>query len=556
MHKTSSPYLKELYKGKIKWMPFNIRTLKHALHTDKIIFTHIGRIADIEARERAYALFRNPQVIEIINSNFIPIAIDLEDVPEAMLIGMDLLIITDQYHSLPINIFSLPGGKPFTSFSGISPDSFINIANNVITSFSEKRELLNKAGKIVSKRLEGTGIVLEKQKPYPITHKLLHAYVRSWLSRYVTSRKRQRETPYTINSRYFIFLLKYCQQYKRMEELEFIRKALDKVYFSPIFDPIEGGLFSQADDNTFATPLYEKELSENIQAAVLYSFAYKYFKKPIYKEAVLKIISCIENCFKAYPGGYITSITLTKYPHLSTYYKYSTDEIKKAFPKNYLYIISILGMDETLPPNEQQTIRNTGAAGELTQSDITKLKKIRGYKRSELINDPRVITAYNCLYATSLCLIANNLQENMGTYIEKAQEIIGNILEKRGNEKTRLYRYISKQLNEQANADLLDYSFFLNALLHIYRYTKEERYNKLISQYTMFIMLNYYKSSNGMFCKTPKNEHITPFKRESVIDYIRYSANSVMARNLWILYRTRKDDFYLKTFEQQLYSLP
>ena len=108
MHKTSSPYLKELFKGSIKWMPFNIRTLNFAQKTDRIIYIHIGYIGNIAEREKAYNLFRDERVVNIINENFIPIAIDMEDVPEAMLVGMDLLVISEQTYTIPINIFSLP----------------------------------------------------------------------------------------------------------------------------------------------------------------------------------------------------------------------------------------------------------------------------------------------------------------------------------------------------------------------------------------------------------------------------------------------------------------
>ena len=141
MNKTSSPYLKELYKGAIKWKPFNVKTLNLAKREDKIIFIHVGYISNMEARENSYQLFNDKDVIEVINNNFIPIAIDLEDVPEAMLVGMDLLVITEQYYSLPINIFSLPEAKPFTSFSSISPAEFLSLSFNIIDSFKEKRRL-------------------------------------------------------------------------------------------------------------------------------------------------------------------------------------------------------------------------------------------------------------------------------------------------------------------------------------------------------------------------------------------------------------------------------
>ncbi len=555
MQKTSSPYLKELFKGEIKWMPFNLKSLKYAQQTDRIIYIHIGYIANIEEREKAYRIFKDERVINIINNNFVPIAIDMEDVPEAMLIGMDLLVISEQRYTIPINIFSLPGAKPFISFSNTTPEEFINLSNNIIYSFREKRELLNKAGKYMSTRLKGTGIVTKKEKSYPITDKLLHAYVRSWMTRYVANRQRDRKSPYSINSRYYVFLLKYANHYGKQEEMDFLDKAVDKVYYSAIFDPIDGGLFSQSTNASFTEPLYEKQFSENIQAAVLYSFAYKYYKKAIYKEAAIRIINFIEENLKSNKGGYITSLSLSCSVKDSTYYKYSLSELKKAFPENYTTIANALGMNCNEESSYQQIISNTANYKELSQEIKGKLKSIRQQKNSETIKDNRVITAYNCMYATSLCIIANNIKEKKNEYIAQAEKIIEHIQNNQKDGNIKLYRYISSNKSEHQNAQLLDYTFFLNALLNIHKHTHNSAYDKLISKYTAYILLNYYQAHNGMFCKTPKAEAITPFKRESIIDYVRYSANSVMARNLWILYKMRKDEFYLEAFKQQLYNI-
>lgn len=212
-------------------------------------------------------------------------------------------------------------------------------------------------------------------------------------------------------------------------------------------------------------------------------------------------------------------------------------------------------MDEKQADDHQQIISNKPQTGKLSADEIALLKQIREKKRGETITDKRVITAYNCLYATSLCLISHNLHNSGSNYIVKAKEIISLILEYKKKDKIRLHRYISKEKNEHANADLLDYTFFLNALLNIFKSTKEKHYDGLISRYTAFIMLNHYKAHNGMFSKTSKDEQITPFKRESIIDYIRYSANSVMARNLLILYKMRRDEFFLNAFKQQLYNI-
>ena len=555
MHKTSSPYLKELYKGGIKWMPFNAKTLKYAQREDRIIFIHIGYIANVEARENAYKLFGDERVINIVNNNFVPVAIDLEDVPEAMMAGMDLLVLSEHNYSIPINIFSLPTARPFTSFTNASPEEFINLANNVISSFATKRDLLDKAGKYITTRLKGSGVIQAKELPSPINDKLLHAYVRSWMSKYVSSRQRRRKSPYTINSRYYVFLLKYAHHYNKTNDMEFIFRGLDKLYYSPMFDCIEGGVFSQAIDNSFSEPLWEKQFSENIQAAVLYAFAYKYQGVEYYKEAAMRIIDFIENNMKSEKWGYITSITLLGSAERASYYKLSINELKNKFKDNYIEIAQTLGINLSKDPDEQQIVNHSPLFKKLSENINNGLLMIRKRKMKGVLKDNRVITAYNCMYATALCLIANIVEEKKEAYTAIAEGIVDNILSHQKADGIRLYRYISSNKQEHQSAQLLDYAFFLNALINIYHHTQKSEYDKLISKYTAYILLNYYQSHNGMFCKTNKSENITPFKRESIIDYVRYSANSVMARNLLMLQKMRKDEFYLYAFKQQIYNI-
>ena len=142
MFKTDSPYIKELLKCKIEWKPFTRETFEKAQAEDKLIFVHIGNISNIENRNLAYTLFNDERVVATLKKHFVSIPIDTEDVPEAYLIGMDLLLINEQKISEHINIFSLPGIRPVTSFSSLYPDDFLQVATNVATAFTYKRQKL------------------------------------------------------------------------------------------------------------------------------------------------------------------------------------------------------------------------------------------------------------------------------------------------------------------------------------------------------------------------------------------------------------------------------
>lgn len=556
MYKTASPYIKELLKGEIDWMPFSQSTLNRAIEEDRPIFVHIGNISNIEQRNMAFELFRNKEVANILNRNFISIAIDTEDVPEAYLVGMDLLLINEQRISRHINIFSLPGIKPVTSFSSLLPDNFLQISRNILKSFREKREKLELASTYLTRKLKLSGIVTKKEEPSKIDPKILHAYIRSWSSRFLDLENKKNRQPYTISPRNLTFILEYAWKYQIKEYLKFAEDTLVHLYYSAVFDPIDGGVFSASADYSFRTPSYEKSLYENANAAILFSTAYKYLKKRIFKEAADRITDFLQNSMNIQKKGYITFITLNKGGKESSYYKYSIQELKEAFPGNYRGIATALGMNLQEGPNTFQIISNTPKYWDIAPDELETLKRIRSRKKNELIYDRRVMTGYNCKVALAMHTLAKNSpKHHREEYLRLAQEVIENIIKHQIKGKIHLYKYISSTKTEYSISDLYDYSLFLNCLLGHYILTKDEKYSSMAKDYAAYIIFNHYQPATGMFTKTGKYEAAIPVKRAPVIDYNTLSSNSIMADNMLLLYRITGNDIYINTFKQQIYNI-
>lgn len=557
MYRTASPYIKELQKGKIKWNPFNETTLKRAIREDKMIFVHIGSISNIEKRNASYTLFSDPEVIQTINSNFIAIAIDTEDAPEAYLIGMDLLLLNEKKISDHINIFSLPGIKPVISFSSLDIEDFIQISTNLVNSFATQRKKLELASVYLTERLKSSGLVTHKESEKRISPKLLHAYIRSWATRFLDKSTKLNRSPYSLTARNLTFILEYAYKYNIREYLQYIEETLVHVYYSPIFDPIDGGIFSQAEDYSFRKPSYEKNIYENANAVILFATAYKYFKKRIYKEAAQRTVYFMQNSMNLKGKGYITHITLHKSGSESKYYKYSLKELKKVFPDSYKKVAEGLGMDIRRTEEEYQTISNTRKYWDITIEELALLKKIRNFRKDEVIYDKRVMTGYNCKAATAFCIMAKVSSKGAKEeYLGLAREIMENILKNQKKGKVKLYKYITSTHVEYSNSDLYDYALFLNSILNYYTITKEEKYIALAKTYTAYIIFNHYQPEKGMFSKTAKYESRMPVKRAPVIDYNTLSSNSIMADNLLLLYNiTGGNEVYLRAFLQQIYNI-
>lgn len=557
MYKTASPYVKELLKCGINWSPFTAEPFRRATEEDKMIFIHIGNISNIENRNTAYSLFSTPSTIELLNNSFIPIILDTEDVPEAHLIGMDLLLINEKKISNHINIFALPGAKPVISFSSLNPDDFRHIAEKLLESFACKREKLEAASSYLTGQLKYSGVVTVKEPEKNISPKLLHAYIRSWSTRFLDKTSKMLRAPYTLSPRNLHFILEYAWKYKMQEYLNYIDETLSHVYYSPMFDPIDGGIFSHAGDYSFKSPSYEKNIYENANAIILLASAYKYFKKRIYKEAAERIMAFLESGMMYRDKGFTTYVTLTKSTSESTYYKYSLEELHKAFPDRWKKIANALGMDIAEDAKKYQTISNTKEYWLITFEELETLKKIRKTRQKEVIYDKRVMTGYNCRTAIAYCAMAQVTQKGeKKEYLAMASWIIGRVLNRRRNGSNKLYKYITSTNVEYSSSDLYDYSLFLNCLLRYHSITKDELSWKLAKEYAGYIFFNHYQPANGMFSKTAKNEYRSPVKRAPVIDYNTLSSNSIMADNMLLLHKIAGDNkLCMDIFLQQIYNI-
>ena len=542
MFKTESPYIKELLKGKIEWKPFTRETIDKAILEDKLIFVHIGNISNIENRNLAYTLFQDPRVIQMLRQNFISIPIDTEDLPEAYLIGMDLLLINEQKISEHINIFSLPGIRPVTSFSSLNPDDFLQVASNVATAFYNKREKLEKASEYLTRRLQFSGVVTKKEEAKPISPKILHAYIRSWSSRFLDKTTKYRRHPYILTARNLAFILEYAHAYQVKEYLSYIDETLTHVYYSPMFDPIEGGIFRQATDYTLKEPSYKLSVYENANAMILFSTAYRYFKKRIYKEAAQRIAEFLESSMHIPEKGFFTYTTLNIHSSESTYYKYSLKELQENFKQRWECIAKALGMNLSESAKTMQTISNTPHYWDLTHQETQQLLKIRKKRGHETIPDKRIITGYNCKVATAYCTLSQISGNHKYRYLAIAAKTIDNMLN-------------NKEI-ENHTSDLYDYAHLLNCILNLYLITKESKYLSLAKKYSDYIFSNHYQSTTGMFTKSPLHKGKTPLKRAPVIDYNTLSSNSIMAENMLLMNKLFKNDnIYINTFKQQIYNI-
>jgi uncharacterized protein YyaL (SSP411 family) len=552
MLNSCSPYLKLLENKGIEWHPSLSKALAaKAVKQNKLIFQHIGYVSNTSIREDSIRLFSNPEVIKILNDNFICIAEDKEDRPESFLLALDLLFLNQDFSYGPMNLFIMPDRKPIVCFSDCDPDNFMEIASSILSAWNEKKELLGELADELSKRVVNTGVITKKCNSSNAGHEELLKYMIHWYKGMFEKDFVFRLKPFTPNPSSIYTAVEFLRCYPDEEISYNIESLLDLLQYSLLFDPVDGGFFRQCEDNSCSRVFYEKTLEENSMFTLLYSAAYNYFGKESYKQTALMCISFIRNVLSNGKGGYCTSTTLMTPENESTYYQYSINELSILFPERYKEISSALGMDLSREKTEKQMPkREPGRETIITNEELKLLQERRREHRGHFI-DKREITSYNSQFVKAIAMSARLLgMPELFNYAEDTMEYL--IINNR-NDEGKLFRYVCCNKRRMLGY-LSDYSNFLEAAMELYKFNGDEMYMSIATATLSVIIKYFYKPENGMFSKSEKSlqAETIPFKRESNIDVMKPSANSVMAGNLITYYELTGNNYYLSLAEQQI----
>lgn len=552
MSKICSPYLKLLSGKGIEWnYTLSSDLLSKAKKEDKLIFLHIGYLSNVKVREGSVRLFSDSEVSSKLNDNFICIAEDKDDNPESFLVALDMLLLNNDYSYGPMNLFIMPDRRPILCTSETDPKEFINVINKILQAKLTKRELLDKLANELSHRTKLSGVITDIAEEPRDELETLRKYVKNWHNIMFHSDFLENLRPYTPNPGSLITIIEYLRHFPDKEIKDSMLSLLEDLQFSPLFDPIDGGFFRQAADYTCSNPLYEKSLEDNSQYIVLYSTAWELFRKESFRETAMQTYSFILNEMSSHSGGYFSNTTISEDPSTAVYFSCSIKELQIMFPERYQEISVALGLDTRKEINAKQIpVRNSDTYHIINREELDSLKERRKEHRG-YIKDTRIITSYNSQLAKSLAIASVALDNE--EMLEEASTLFEYILNNNINAKGRLLRYTCCA-NGCRFGFLSDYAGFTDAAVTMYKVTGKREYRDIATTYLDFIIDNFYKPENGMFSKSEKGAEVpvVPFKRESNIDLIKPSANSVMAGVMIEMYKLTGERRYLNIASQQI----
>jgi Highly conserved protein containing a thioredoxin domain len=262
---------------KINWKYWNKETFELAKKKNKLILLSLSGVWCHWCHVMDETTYSDEEVIKLINENFIPIRVDVDERPD----------ISERYNfgGYPTFVFLTYEGNIITGGTYVPPEQFKEILKEMISlSKSEKIKDLEQQQQI--KRTQPPKGELNVKVIWDIADILINSFDNIYGGFGM-------ESKFPLPDAILFLENMYMLTKKEGFKLMFVKTL--KGILNGLYDRIEGGFFRYSVTRDWKTPHYEKMLETNSNLLKIYSIAYYLTNENDFKEACDKTYSYLMN---------------------------------------------------------------------------------------------------------------------------------------------------------------------------------------------------------------------------------------------------------------------
>jgi len=468
LDKASSPYLLQHIDNPVWWQQWTDELLKYAEDTKKLLFVSVGYSSCHWCHVMASEAFSDRETAAFLNNNFICVKVDREQRPDIDQYLMEFINYQNGRGGWPLNVFMTFNLRPVYSFtyapvnSENSMLSLLELSGRVIEFYESNKEKIPPFNSIIN---------LPGAADESMLIKTLSGYYDSDNGGFGSGPKFPSHSS-------LLFLLYQAALDDSPSIKTICCKTLDAMQLRGLNDHLQGGIFRYCVDKEWTIPHFEKMLYDQAMALWCYSLAYKLMGRESYKTMALKILKCLDECFKM-DGLYLTGHDAdTRHIEGATYLwsfdqlknELSGDEFERLSKTYYIHKIgNFEGMTHLLRRNDD------------TLTDIEdKLLAVR-LTREQPSRDDKILCGINALVIISLIQAGRFL--GRPELESQAATVMKNLLEKFWTGKSLRHSYFHNVFQEESY--LFDAGAVLTALSMLFE--NDETWNNSMADITTYV---------------------------------------------------------------------
>ena len=558
--KETSPYLLQHESNPVHWQRWNQELYRRFNLENKLVIVSIGYSSCHWCHVMEEETFEDPEVAQIMNANFINIKVDREENPDVDNIYMTSVQLMTGNGGWPLNVITLPDGRPIYGGTYHTKDQWISVLNQVQNIYKEDKSKLEDFATKIEGGLKAYNTIEIPEIISEIRSDSLNLGLNNWRKdwdlQYGGDKVSQK---FIIPSRYQ-FLMQYQILTEDSDIDNYIQNSLETIANSGVFDPIEGGFYRYSVDPYWDVPHFEKMLYDNAQVLGLYANAYKKYNNNLFEDIAYQVYEFMETRLLDSNGAYYAAIDADNELGEGRYYVYTKEELKRLIDKDWELFLTFYSVDFNKPFDDQFYILRQSESREdfAKQNDVSVQElelKIQYWKRQlkkELSLrdfpgiDTKLLASWNAKAIVGLVKAFKAFGDEQ--FLEKAISIFDFIRNEMIVDNELYHTY--QQGGVKIEGFLEDYAYLIESSLIIYEVSGDPNYLDIAKGLTEKVISEFSLEDLPYFSFKKDQYLITQIV--STEDNVLPSPNSIMAKNLFVLGQLIQKREYIQRAEQML----
>ncbi len=553
----SSPYLLQHAHNPVNWYPWGKEALEKAQNENKLIIVSIGYSACHWCHVMEHESFEDEQVAKFMNDNFVAIKVDREERPDIDQVYMNAVQLIAGSGGWPLNCITLPDGRPIYGGTYFPKKQWLDMLTQVSDFVKQNPDKTEKQAASLTQGIQSSEMIFtsSRETEYGIVD--LDNIFNAWKKSIDYSNGGYNRAPKFPMPVGYQFLLYYQYLTEDEDALKAITVTLNKMADGGIYDQVGGGFARYSTDTFWKVPHFEKMLYDNAQLVSLYSASYQRMKAPLYKVIVKETLDFIKRELTSKEGGFYSSLDADSEGEEGKYYVWKQSELKEVLGNKSDLIIDYYNVTERGNWENGQNIlfkstpdKKIANNYKITEEELNKrlveAKILLLKERNNRIHpglDDKILTSWNALmlkaYVDAYRAFYN--QEYLEIALNNAEFLRKNIK----SSDNKLFRNY-KNNKASINGFLDDYAFTIEAFISLYQATLDEEWLYEARHLANYSIAHFYDKKSGMFFYTSDLDPALIARKMEISDNVIPSANSQMAKNLFVLGKYFHDQDYLQ----------
>ncbi len=564
----TSPYLLQHAHNPVNWYPWGPKALEKAKEEDKLIIISVGYSACHWCHVMEHESFEDEEVAKYMNANFIAIKVDREERPDVDQVYMNAVQLLTGSGGWPLNVIALPDGRPLYGGTYFPKKDWLSMLTQISKVVKESPEKAEQQAQSLTDGVKSSELNYITPDTANPNFKLedLNTVFTNWKQRIDYTHGGGNRAPKFPMPVGYQFLLHYNFITQNTDALKAVNITLNKMADGGIYDQVGGGFARYSTDALWKVPHFEKMVYDNSQLVSLYASAYQATKNPYYKTIVYETLEFIHRELTSKDGAFYSSLDADSDGEEGKFYVWKKSELQTILGDDTELISDYYNVTEKgnwehgnnilfKTISDEDIAKKHKISLEELQSKVSNAKTVLLKARSKRIRpglDDKIITAWNSLmlkgYVDAYRVFGD--QQFLDAALKNAKFLIQNIQKS----DHRLDRNFKNGVSN-INGFLDDYAFTIDAFIGLYQATFDEKWLLEAQELAKYTMTHFYDTESNLFFYTSDLDPSLIARKKDIPDNVIPSANSQMAKNLFVLGQYFYNDDYVNTSKKMLMSV-